>query len=373
MSPLEELMNRRWILKSEDSSLYYKVKDSLKDIQKIMQEKLGYIIVVNPYLIKLEKIPGKAESWMGIQAFTSIMEYQMFCYFLMYLDDKEREEQFVLSSLTEYIQVQFAHGEVEWTNLSTRRQLIRVIKYAVSAGLIKQNDGDEDRFAQHQDTEVLYENTGISRYFLRNFMKEIMDYKTPQDFEKSEFIGMDEDRGIIRRQRIYRRLLLSPGVYRTQNDDDFLYIRNYRNQIINDFQSFFPCELHIHKSCAFVNLSDDCSMGATFPSNHTISDLILLIHQDIYQHVKHYKLKLSDYEQITMQNEEFQRICSRVIHKKIDNLPKKYKDIGVSSLSMEVMRSMQRYGFIEMDEAGQVIINPAAGKLIGNFIEGEVR
>lgn len=242
MSPLEELLNRRWILKSEDSALYYKVKDALKDIRKTMQEKLGYIVIVNPYLIKLEKIPGKAEPWMGIQEFTSIREYQMFCFLLMYLEDKQRDFQFVLSSLTEYIQVQFPQGEIDWLQLHTRRQMIRVIKYAIAQGLIQHDDGDEDRFAQDVTSEVLYENTGISRYFMRNFTREIMEYTHPEEFEQSEWINMDEDRGIVRRQRIYRRLLLSPGVYRNDNDDDFAYIRNYRNQIASDMQSYLPCE-----------------------------------------------------------------------------------------------------------------------------------
>lgn len=369
MTPLEELLHRRWILKSQDSALYYKVKDDLKEIKKIMQEKLGFIVIVNPYLIKLEKIPGKAEPWMGIQDFTSVREYQMFCYLLMFLDDKQRDDQFVLSSLTEYIQVQFSQGEIDWLNLTTRRQLIRVIKYAIAQGLIIHDDGDEDRFAQDLTSEVLYENTGISRYFMRNFTREIMEYQKPEEFEQSEWINMDEDRGIVRRQRIYRRLLLSPGVYRSEQDDDFAYIRNYRNQIMSDFQSYFPCELHIHRSSAYVVLQEDCSCGNVFPSRNTISDCVLLLHGEILHKVKQYQWKPEGYEQIIIGIDEFQQFCERRIQKYIEQLPKQYQMDGKRAVAQRVIKTMELYGFIERKD-DQVYINPIAGKLIGKYREG---
>lgn len=68
------------------------------------------------------------------------------------------------------------------------------------------NDGNEDSFMKSDVGEVLYENTGASRYFMRNLTRDISEYEKPEDFLKEEWIGMNEDRGIIRRQRVYRRL-----------------------------------------------------------------------------------------------------------------------------------------------------------------------
>lgn len=372
MTPLEELLQRRWILKSENSELYYKVKDSLKDIRKIMQEKLGYIIIVNPYLIKLEKIPGKAEPWMGIQEFRNKREYQMLCYLIMFLDDKERESQFMLSSITEFIQAQFPSGEIEWTNLVARRQIIRVLKYAITIGLMLHYGDDEDRFAQDEHTQVLYENTGISRYFMRNFMKEIMDYEAPQEFEESEWIAMDEDRGIVRRQRIYRRLLLSPGVYRSDEDDDFLYIRNYRNQIQNDFQAFFPCDLHIHKSSAYVNLMEDCSMRSVFPSRNALSDMILLLHYVLQKRIKNNHLHIDKQEQLHMEYNELIRICEKTLKQHLEKFPKKYQDEGIERVVQMVLETMQMYGFIEIHPHDKMLtVYPVIGKLVGNYVGRE--
>ena len=116
-----------------------------------------------------------------------------------------------------------------------------------------------------------------------------MDFHEPEDFLQSEWFDMEEDRGIVRRQRIYRRLMLSCGVYHTageDKDDDFGYIRNYRRNIENDFQSLFPCQLHVHSSSAFLVLEEDCSMGKVFPKTHAYYDLLLIVHDDLRKRVK---------------------------------------------------------------------------------------
>ena len=75
MNTLETLLDRRWILKSRDWDLYYQVKDDLGGIRKFVTEKLGYPLIVNPYLVKLEKLPAKPENWMGILEFEDKTEY----------------------------------------------------------------------------------------------------------------------------------------------------------------------------------------------------------------------------------------------------------------------------------------------------------
>ena len=93
MNCIEQLLQQRWILKKQNPQLYYEIKDNQKELRKKLQDRFGYVLIINPLLAKLEKIPGKAEAWMGIQEFETIQEYQMFCYLLMYLEDKEIEEQ----------------------------------------------------------------------------------------------------------------------------------------------------------------------------------------------------------------------------------------------------------------------------------------
>lgn len=55
---------------------------------------------------------------------------------------------------------------------------------------------------------MLYENTGASRYFMKSFSKDIMEYTKPEDFQESDWFEVDEDRGFARRHRVYKRLIL---------------------------------------------------------------------------------------------------------------------------------------------------------------------
>ena len=51
MRALEILLERRWILKSREKELYYQIKDELGTVKKFLMEKLGYQVIVNPYLV----------------------------------------------------------------------------------------------------------------------------------------------------------------------------------------------------------------------------------------------------------------------------------------------------------------------------------
>ena len=87
---------------------------------------------------------------LGILEFTSKLEYIFFCLVLMFLEDKEAEEQFVLSELTEYIQGQYREEQVDWTVYRYRRHLIKVMKYCVACGILNVNDGSEEGFARDE-------------------------------------------------------------------------------------------------------------------------------------------------------------------------------------------------------------------------------
>ena len=214
MKELEALLEKRWILKTEDKELYYKVRDSIGEIRRFATDKMGCQVIENSLLVKMEKIPAIPESFMGIEEFTSREEYAFLCILLMFLEDKDAEEQFILSQLTEYVSANMPGQPVDWTLYTSRRRMVKVLRYAVEQGIVKVTDGSDDVFMDEESGEVLYENTGASRYFMRNFSRDIMEYTRPEDFRESDWFEMNEDRGIARRHRVYKRLLFSVGMYR---------------------------------------------------------------------------------------------------------------------------------------------------------------
>ena len=123
MKELEVLLNKRWILKSRDKEMYYKIRDALGELRKFTTEKMGCQIIDNSLLIKMEKIPVIPESFMGIQKFSSKEEYAYLCILLMFLEDRDAQEQFILSQLTEYITANLPGEISDWT-LYTNQQLM---------------------------------------------------------------------------------------------------------------------------------------------------------------------------------------------------------------------------------------------------------
>lgn len=370
MNVLEELMNQRWISKRKEREKYYRVKDEVGNIREFIREKLGYRLIDNGMLLKLEKIPGEALPWMGIDEFSDKKEYAFFCLILMFLEDKEVEEQFVLSQLTEYIAAQYPGEGIEWTVYDNRRKLIRVMKYAMKQGMFLNNDGSEEDFAVELETEALYENTGLSKYFTRNFTRDISEYTKVEDFFQSEWMDMDEDRGLVRRQRVYRKLLLTPGVYKEkEKDEDFAYIKNYRSSIEHDLESVLDCTLQVHKTSAYVLVGENGNLGKVFPGNNSISDAILLVFYMIQRKVKEGKLTLEVDETILLSEMEMRELIIECKKKFGAGFAKKYReDTSEQEFADVILDELEQLDMIRRDDVTKdVVIMPIAGKISGMY------
>lgn len=367
MKALEILLSRRWILKSRDKDLYYQMKDEIGGMKKFLMDKLGYQVLVNPYLIKVEKMPAKPENYMGILEFTQKIEYIFFCLTLMFLEDKEAEEQFVLSELTEYIQAQYQEEQIDWTVYRYRRHLIKVLKYCVGCGILDINDGNEEGFARDNSGEVLYENTGASRYFMKNFTQDIMSFTSPEDFEKEEWIDVNEDRGIVRRQRVYRRLLMTMGMHKSPDtEEDFAYVRNYRNMIQGELSELFDCELHVHRNSAFLILGEESRLGRCFPEENTLSDIVLLVNQLLGEWISKGKIQVGTEESILIPREVFGELLEACKRRFGSGFIKTYRDMTTAEFTQEVTGYMMELGLIRT-EKGDVWLSTAMGKIAGKY------
>ena len=371
MNELEQLLNRRWILKSDDKELYYKVRDSIGTIRKFAAEKLGCQVIENSLLVKLEKIPAKPEIYMGIEEFTSKEEYAYLCILLMFLEDKDPEEQFVISQLTEYIASHIPGQPVDWTLFVSRRRLVKVLRFAVSQGLLKVTDGSDDLFMDEQAGEVLYENTGASRYFMRSFSKDIMDYGRPSDFEESDWFGVDEDRGLARRHRVYKKILFSVGMYREEGtEEDFEYLKYYGRRLIDDLEQCFDCQVHIHKGSAFFMMGEDCHTGTAFPGNNALSDILLLCCTKIREKVSESTWKVQKDEMILADAVEFEQMLKNVKKEFGNGFTKSYREMPEGEFVKEILEAMERWTFIKRIESDhEIVIYPSAGKMTGSYPE----
>lgn len=369
MNSQELLLSKRWILKSDNRDQYYRIKDDAKTLKKLFQDTLGYSLITNAQFIKLDKVPGVVEPWMGITQFKNKQEYQMLCYILVFLEDKDTEEQFILSHLTEFLAMKLHVDETYWLIRSNRRMFVNVVEFCKAEQLFIEDDGHSENFIKEEDTEALFENTGLSRYFMRSFVSDIFHKKLPSEFMNDDWIGLENDRGKVRSQRVYRRLLLSPGVYKDKDEnDDFTYIRHYRKRIENELNQICPCDLQVYKSSAYLVLDEDSHIGEFFLKNNTMDELVVLILSQLRKRVKNGDHKRNEDEIFYMPKDQLINVIKNLIRKNNDYLPSTYRKKKIDILTEELVAYMLRLGFIVQSNL-DIKVYPIAGKYLASYEE----
>lgn len=260
---LDYLLHHFWILRKEEPVMYQQIRERQKVLQRYVNEKLGLQLHVRQHFIKLEKVPIQPQSWMGIQHFQATLDYTIFCYALAFIEGKSIEEQFLLSELCEEIRaISYEQIELDWTLYQHRKSLIRVMKVLVDLHLIETIDGDVRLFDHHEEQEVLYEVTIYSRYFMRVHPEEFVAFDNAQQLLRLEHQFTNEDE---RRKRVYRQLFMGPAIYRQDGQDqDFLYIRNFRNRISDDIEKHSDFKLHVFKNTAFLSVTEPKNIMSYF-------------------------------------------------------------------------------------------------------------
>ena len=370
MNSLDILLENYWIIKDVDKDLYYKIRDSIDELKPFLSNKLGYQVVTNSQIIKLEKIPGKPEAWMGIDTFEDIAEYAILCMILIFLEDKSKEEQFLLSELTEFIEGTYpGEDKIDWTLYRHRRYLVKALRFVFEIGMVKVNDGDEQSFSNSIESEVLYESTGLSKYFIRSFSGNILEYNTLKQLEEDEWLDIDRDKGPIRRNRVYRRIIMSPAVYNEGVDDqDYLYIKNYGNTLTSDIQEYFNSDFHIHKNGTFMILNPEKNYKKTFPENKTISDIGLQVNYKILDMVENKQIKVLEDDLIVMPIHSFKKLIEQVRDEYCRGWSKEYRQMKFEKLYIEITEYMKNFSFLEFKkESNEIWIMPLVGKIIGEY------
>ena len=374
MKVLEELLENYWILNEQDNEKYEQIRQELDEkTVNFIKQKLGYKLIINPYLIKLEKIPGIPKAFMGIKEFTSKLEYVFLCLILIFLEEKSRKEQFILSQLLDYIQsvsTEIELGEViiDFNLFKQRQAMVRVLKYIRDLGFIKLYDGDENKFAENIENDILYEVTGVSKYFVRNFTSNITDCNLYTDIYEQEQLGLEQDKGIERRQRVYRRLFTENVVYNEKQDDqDYLYIKQFKNIIAQDVDQMLDSSLEIHKNGAYILLAEHEPFKNIYPApNRAISDVVLFFNTILIDMLENNKLNKEQNDSIVISEIEFSQIVKLLKQKYGQGFSKEYREMSEQDLEKQIYDFMEEYDMIRKEEK-QFRLMPIAFKVRGRY------
>ena len=312
---------------------------------------------------------------MGIKEFSSKLEYVFLCLILIFLEEKSRKEQFILSQLIEYIQsgsmeIDLGDVVIDFNLFKQRQAMVRVLKYIRDLGFIKLYDGDEAKFAENIQNDVLYEVTGVSKYFVRNFTTNIQDCNSYEDIYEKEQLGLEQDKGIERRQRVYRRLFTENVVYNEKQDDqDYLYIKQYKNTISQDVDQMLDSSLEIHKNGAYILLADHIPFKNVYPANKAISDVAVFFNTILINRLKENKLQRKENDTVILSKIEFSEIVENLKKEYGAGFSKEYREMLPQDLEKEIYDYLEEFDMIRKNTENdkEYIIMPIAFKIKSKY------
>lgn len=368
MNDARTLIENYWIDRARDKELYIRTKKSIPLIKRFFNEQLGWKLIENEKILKAEKIPAYADSSMGIRDFTDIRDYCILCSLLIFMDDKEDYEQFLLSELVDFVEAQLKeYLDVDWTMFTQRKSLIRALQFAEKMGMLKVYEGSSSNISSGMEHEVLYENTGLSRYFATNFGYDISEFESYRDFENLQPDFKVSDRGHYRINRVYRMLVSSPAMYwRDSDDQDSIYVKNQRQWVQKSLSDNLGGSLHIHKNAAFFVMEEGDCFGEKYPGDSAISEIVLLIcgkirdmeHEDI--------LKRRDDDCIVMGNGDFKKLILGCKKEYGQAWSKEYREMDETKLENSIAEYMEDWMLIQKN-GEEYVIYPGAGKFSGQY------
>ena len=365
---LEYLLNNFWCIKEQNPSLYFDIKNNLDYYKNFIQTKLGSRLLITDRFIKLEKIPSVPKSYMGINCFTDPLEYVILFIILLFLEDKPKLEQFILSSLIDYVKNIAATLELDnqpdWNLFHHRKCLVNVINYLKDLGIIKVVE-EHLSFTENANAEALYESTGLSNYYVREFKGNVLEYTTLNDFINDEFSNQNENIGDVRRYKIYRHLLYSLVTYSEDlNEYELDYLRKFRGPISNELSKYTEGELELTKSMALLMYPVDSKEKYDFPNNKAISDIVLMVSSKILDYINTGKMILNSNETFSITKEELLQLINDVRNDNLEYFSKNYKEMSKENFFTEIVNYMKEYDFIKTDDIGYKIY-PMVSKFVG--------
>lgn len=360
MDEFRALLDRFWILLEEDRELFYRVRRKLPELHHALRDQFGWEILCNERVIRLVKEPAQAQAAFGIAEFTEINDYCLFCGVLLVLEDKDDGQRFLLSELTQELlaYVKSYLPDLTWERYQWRTSLVRVLQFSERMGLLHSCEGESDGFAAHQEQEVLYENTGLSRYFSVHFHRDITGYTSVKDFETPPEDGPDQERGTFRTYRVYRQLALAPAAYWDDPADPvYAYIKNQRGAIQRNLNDVIGGKLQVYHNGAFFLPEDGTSCGVSFPKDQMLSDLLLLLSERISEKVLSGGFARDPDDRVYLTRQAFSAELEALRQENSTQWGKTVAEKEISALTQEVLEEMLYWDFASL-QGETVMIQP---------------
>ena len=364
-----DLLYNFWIVKDSNEEIYYKIKYNQNKIKDFVSKNLGSNLIIHNRFIKLEKIPSYLVASEGINTFNNVEDYIFLALILLYLEDKARGDLFVLTDLIDYVKNTSITLELnhipDWSLKKDRKGIDAAINFLVNLSAIKVKDRDKVSFVDNRESQALYEVTGISNYIMRLFDTSITDITDINDFLKLEFQNQDEEKGDVRRYKVFRNMLYLPSTStKSITSSEIDYIKKNRNYIKNEISSKLDMEVEITNNLTLLYDDTSSTMKDNFPNNKKITEIVLMVNKEILDDIKNGKIILDNYECASVDISYLKMIIKRIKNEKIPYIGKTLEKETFDMFYKEVVNYMCMYNFISID-GDLVTINPTISRMVG--------
>lgn len=363
-SEIHVLLNNFWILKEDNMELYYSIKRHQEEIRSFIVRNLGSRLIIHEKFIKLEKLPTIPSSNLGIKSFLSESDYVYLCIILLFLEDKHSGTYFTLSNLVEFVKSTMVSMEMntipDWKTGRDRKSFNRATQYLIQLGAIIVKDESGNDFSNDENANALYISTGISNYVMRVFNNEIFEYTKETDFIKDEWMYQEEEKGDIRKYKIYRNLLFTPVVFsKNISESEIDYLKKLRGHMKDELSNTLGLELEVTRNMALVfdyesNISKD-----NFPNNKRISMVVLMVNSTLLEMIKNKKIMLDEFEIGNISYNDLYDVIIDIKLNKVSYLSSGLKMLSDENFFLEVTNYMEEYSFIRKLSSGDYEILPS--------------
>ena len=364
---MDLLLNNFWITKDEKREEYYFLKQNQHKIKDFVNKNLGNKLIIHDRFIKLEKIPAKPNINMGIASFQSPLDYVLLFLLLLFLEDKTKGDRFILSSLIENIKsiaVTLQLNNIpDWNLSSNRKSLIRVLNFLEENYIIILNERQTIKFEDDINAEALYETTGLANYLIPVFDTDINNFNQATDFLKYEEENINfQD---MRRYKVYRHLLYTPAAHKTDLtnlEED--YLKKMHKVIENEIKENIDMEVEITKNLSLIYAPENTIQKEYFPNTKKISDIVLLLNQEIINFAKVNNITLEEDESFKILKTDFKKIIEKLRQNKKEYFSKNILDLSFEKYYQEILNVLLNFNFIK-ENIEEVIILPTIYRFLG--------
>ncbi|AGL00509.1 TIGR02678 family protein [Desulfoscipio gibsoniae] len=370
------LLNRPWVSKADDPELYQNIRSYYQELKDWFQEYCGFSLLLTRQIARLEKIPGRAHDWMGLELLNEPLDYALFTYCLWFLEGKSETDQFLLTEMIEEIKNHLTGSSMslDFTLYQHRQSMYRALKQMRELKVLVAVDGDEMEWARTgSDRNVLYECSMLSRYVLRHFPRDLTTYDSLESLGELAYPDNQEGQLRRRRHRVYRRLLQEPVVHDWEwSQDERYYVLTQRHTILEHLATRFGLEGQRYREGLIFFYPDHSAETELFPTAKNISDIALLLAGEIRRLLHKQDTSIYTDEQgcvpLTLAELEVILLGLREKHKSLWS--QQLRQVKSNELARELLEHLTGWGLATVNEQ-IILLHPALGRWNGHYLNNE--